>query len=477
MCFKKKVTVFLIAAFLVSVIFGGCVFGRNLGTGNKNRTESGFKKDYVPSEFVQADVESDTLQWFCSAYAIYTSHNRKDLGMIGGTAPENKEMHERAIKNALESGWGIKGHRSAVVKINKLLSGGHRKKYRELIADMKDERLLGIPQEEMEIAVYEDGENEELREYICAYHAYHEFGENAIDGWDYCRALQVLGDCYQADYISLEECLDVSLIVAKRLQSTFANWEDVCRSYLYGYYFWGHSSADTEWRWDIYKELAAMEDGPYTVPYDTELKENWKGVKGKSRDSSGTDLSEEDTTSEGTAVFTPKTDKKGRYILSTTDGKKKVSIGLPDDYECNEEWSSEDNLIFDYKLKEGSEKSYYESLSFRVEESEGSVAEEESFVSILKKEEAYWKKDSLYEDVQYTDTKEMKAGDHTVKYCSVSALTSAAEKICDKMWYVWFETSDGYTVYCSVLESTKDIKDRAVSKKKVKTFMSKIDDQ
>ena len=45
---------------------------------------------------------------------------------------------------------------------------------------------------------------------------YTQYGEHGMDGWDYSRALQVLGDCYLADYINLEECLDLSLPIAKK---------------------------------------------------------------------------------------------------------------------------------------------------------------------------------------------------------------------------------------------------------------------
>lgn len=48
---------------------------------------------YVPSAFTQADVDSDTVQWFCTAYAIYTEINNKDQGYIGGTSEENEEYY------------------------------------------------------------------------------------------------------------------------------------------------------------------------------------------------------------------------------------------------------------------------------------------------------------------------------------------------------------------------------------------------
>ena len=476
---RKRWFMLLFAVLLTPVLLGGCKAGGQTesGAGKKEKEESGFQKSYVPSEFVQADVESDTLQWFCSAYAIYTEYNRKDLGMIGGTSPENEEMHEFAIKNALDSGWGIQSHRSAVKTINKLLSGGHRKKYRELIADMKKEGLLGMSEEKMETAVYDTrDDNDEAWECIGAYHAYHEFGENGIDGWDYCRALQVLGDCYQADYISLEECLDESLIVAKKLQSTFANWEDICRSYLYGYYFWKHSEVDTEWRWEIYEQLNAMPDGPYTVPYDTKLEENWKGVKSvASGEKEGQKTEDgEESSSEDAGVFQPKKDQKGRYILTSPDKEKEVAVEMSDDYECNTEWSDEDTLVFDYKTEGNRKGISYESLSFYVAKSKDISEEDESFASLLKDDEKNWKKDSLYKKVQYMDTKKIKMGDYTVKYCCIGGLTNDEEESCDKLWHAWFRTSDGYTVSCLALEASYGMKDREVSKKKILDIMSRI---
>ena len=53
-----------------------------------------------------------------------------------------------------------------------------------------------------------------------------------------------LGDCYLADYINLEECLDLSLPIAKKLQSAFTSWEELADSYIYGYAFWQNETAD-----------------------------------------------------------------------------------------------------------------------------------------------------------------------------------------------------------------------------------------
>lgn len=480
MSIRKRIPVLLTGLLLALTALFGCASGKDAGAEGKSGTESGFQKKYVPSEFTQADVESDTVQWFCSAYAIYTQHNNKDLGMIGGTSPENKEMHERAIKEALDSGWGITSHRSAVNKVNKLLSGGHREKYREMIADMKEDGLLDLPEEEMEETVYQTVDEDDISEYFCAYHAYHEFGENALDGWDYCRALQVLGDCYQVDYISLEECLDESLIVAKKLKGTFANWEDMCKSYLYGYYFWGHDSVDTEWRWGIYEELNAMVDGPYKIPYDTELKENWKGVKGKSTEDSGEDTLQGEGFDGaeggfGETTYVPKTDEKGRYILPADDGEKEFVIGVPDGYECDTEWSAEDEVAFDYKVSEGDPGIYYASISYYAEKAD--PGSDDSMTLLVESNESSWKENTLYKEVRYSGVMETKVGDHTVKYCSLCGLYDTAQSKCDRQWAAWFETKDGYRVYCLAFETTDDAKPETVSEKTVQTFMSQVSER
>ena len=92
---------------------------------------------------------------------------------------------------------------------------------------------------------------------------YTQYGEHGMDGWDYSRALQVLGDCYLADYINLEECLDLSLPIAKKLQSAFTSWEELADSYIYGYAFWQNETADdveTKFRIQAYAELVEMEN-------------------------------------------------------------------------------------------------------------------------------------------------------------------------------------------------------------------------
>lgn len=238
-----------------------------------------FAESYVPSSKKQSDVDSATVQWICAAYSVYTQYNKKDLGCIGGVSQENGEMYQAAVKRALADGWRITDRESAIRQLDSLLEGGHREKYREFVHQMEQHDLLSLTEEELLGRV--DRENGDINEFQAVYRAYHAMGEKAVDAWDYSRALQVLGDCYQAEYISLEECLDQSLAVAKKLQEEFGSWDELCQSYLYGYHYWKKDDADyhlsaTAERWKVYEELKEMEQGPFSVPYDTELKESWK---------------------------------------------------------------------------------------------------------------------------------------------------------------------------------------------------------
>ena len=83
-----------------------------------------------------------------------------------------------------------------------------------------------------------------MRDNQDAHEMYTQYGEHGMDGWDYSRALQVLGDCYLADYINLEECLDLSLPIAKKLQSGIYELGRTGDSYIYGYAFWQNETAD-----------------------------------------------------------------------------------------------------------------------------------------------------------------------------------------------------------------------------------------
>ncbi|MCI8542429.1 MAG: DUF1266 domain-containing protein, partial [Lachnospiraceae bacterium] len=96
-------------------------------------------------------------------------------------------------------------------------------------------------------------------------------------GWDLCRATQLLGMMYLVKMIDREE-LDQEFSRAGRvIQQQFHSWDEMAESYLGGYEAWlartGHADAAqaAARRRNIFLNLKANPDGPYSVPWQTNL--------------------------------------------------------------------------------------------------------------------------------------------------------------------------------------------------------------
>ena len=352
------ITRLLSVATAVTVGLSFCACGATPEEPKENRREEAEQKDtekerkdaekasislegeYKPASFEQRDINSDTIRWMCSAYAIYSAYNDKSLEVVGGLAGDDREWYREEVKEALAGGWGIYDRKDVEDTLEDLLEEGHRKQYKEAVSELKKAEILELSFGEamVEIAGYDSLSEEEVCKYQTAYEAYQKYGENGIDGWDYCRALQILGDCYQAEYINLEECLDLSLPIAQELQKTYENWDGVAESYLYGYSFWKGERTDdydSQKRWEVYEELKNMESGPYTVPYDTKLENTWKdGAKAKEKED--------------------KDDAKAGYVSVKAGELGEVKVRLPEDYVWQEDFDSSTGMVlFEKENPEG----------------------------------------------------------------------------------------------------------------------------
>ena len=355
---KRMITRLLSVATAVTVGLSFCACGATPEEPKENRREEAEQKDtekerkdaekasislegeYKPASFEQRDINSDTMRWMCSAYAIYSAYNDKSLEVVGGLAGDDREWYRKEVKEALAGGWGIYDRKDVEDTLEDLLEEGHRKQYKEAVSELKKAEILELSSGEamVEIAGYDSLSEEEVCKYQTAYEAYQKYGENGIDGWDYCRALQILGDCYQAEYINLEECLDLSLPIAQELQKTYENWDGVAESYLYGYSFWKGERTDdydSQKRWEVYEELKNMESGPYTVPYDTKLENTWKdGAKAKEKED--------------------KDDAKAGYVSVKAGELGEVKVRLPEDYVWQEDFDSSTGMVlFEKENPEG----------------------------------------------------------------------------------------------------------------------------
>ncbi|BBF45114.1 putative tRNA ligase [Lachnospiraceae bacterium KM106-2] len=231
---------------------------------------------YQKSPFTQEDLNSDTIQWFCASYAIYTNMNLKKDDTIGGVTLDDTDSIQK-VKASLKDGWGITDRKTAIQSINWILEGGHRLNYRKTVKELKKKGWLSLSQKEYQKKV--KSFKQDYR-YLAIYKSYHAYQDYGIDGWDYSRAMQILGDCYVSGYINLKECLDQSLTIAKQLQSEFKSWKEVGQSYLYGYQYWKKTEteeikADYTYREEVYKLLLALPHGPYQIPFKTKLTATW----------------------------------------------------------------------------------------------------------------------------------------------------------------------------------------------------------
>lgn len=250
--FRKKSVVLLMAmAMLCSAVLGGC--------GASKKTEV-----------------SDTVKWFNASYAILTELNDWDYTMFGGM--KANEINKQLEIALLDEWWGVTDRASADETLDWILTEGHRTGFaedmlylEELESELEEEML-----DEERVFFYEylfDIEEDEAQYLADSYSMYKEYGENAIDGWDYCRALNLMGYYYIAGYYTEQEALDKSLEIAEQVQPMFGSWDELIDSYLRGYEYWAEESSDE--RRAVYEDLKTRDDNPFAVDYNTTLEKTW----------------------------------------------------------------------------------------------------------------------------------------------------------------------------------------------------------
>lgn len=103
-------------------------------------------------------------------------------------------------------------------------------------------------------------------------------------GWDLCRATQLLGMMYLVKMIDREELDREFSAAGKVIQQQFHSWDDMAESYLGGYGAWldrigSNGAQGMAIRRNIFEKLKANPDGPYSVPFRTDL--TWPAGNGK----------------------------------------------------------------------------------------------------------------------------------------------------------------------------------------------------
>lgn len=216
---------------------------------------------------------SDTVRWFNASYAILTELNGWDYTIFAGLRPT--QLNQKLEQASLEQWWGVTDRATADETLDWVLTEGHRLSFAEDAIYLEAIGLGDVDEADREGFMLQnfDMTTDEADYYVNTYEMYAEYGVHAIDGWDYCRALNLLSFFYLAGYYTEEEALDKSLEIAKDVQPLFDSWDELVDSYLRGYEYWAEESSEE--RRKIYKDLLNRKDNPYTVDYHTTLEKSW----------------------------------------------------------------------------------------------------------------------------------------------------------------------------------------------------------
>lgn len=216
---------------------------------------------------------TDTVKWINTTYAVLTASNNANLRLIGGY--KKNDSTKELVLGLLKDSWEVTDRKSADETLEWLLSAGQRTQYIDLMNQIKDSGVLTASKEDLQKTL---GENANYT--INMVEGYKKNGEKAIDAWDYCRAIQLLGFYYVADFYTEQEAMDKSLEIAKTLQQSYSSWEEMVDSYMCGYQFWQEDDASDEQsatyqRRQVYEKLKNSKENPYTIDWNLELTKTW----------------------------------------------------------------------------------------------------------------------------------------------------------------------------------------------------------
>lgn len=216
----------------------------------------------------------DTIRWVNASYAILTDLNGNDYTKFGGMPIT--ELNKQRSLATLELQWAVNDRESADSTLKWVLEEGHRTEFAasgKYLAEEIEMDVLGEEDYLPYILYISDLNEEEAQQIVNLYVMYKDYGEHAIDAWDYCRALSLLGFYYVAGYYTEEEALDKSLEIAKEFQPMYSSWDELVDSYLRGYEYWAEESSDE--RRAVYEDLKTREDNPFAVDYNVTLEKSW----------------------------------------------------------------------------------------------------------------------------------------------------------------------------------------------------------
>ena len=289
---NRKLAGILCLLLCMALLLPGCGGKEKTGSASTEEPQTsggeaeGSQEDAAGEEAPDGDAEAegdqeeessveltDTVRWFNASYAILTELNKWDYNVFAGL-PANDIVKEMEIQS-LEEWWSVTDRASADETLKWALEEGHRTNFAENMKMLEEDGLGNVAAEErLDFMLNNyDVTEEGAQSYVNAYGMYEQYGAGAIDGWDYCRAMNLVSFYYLAQYYTEEEALDQSLEIAKSIQELFTSWDDLVDSYLRGYEYWAEESSQE--RREVYEDLKSRPDNPYAVDFNTALEKTW----------------------------------------------------------------------------------------------------------------------------------------------------------------------------------------------------------
>lgn len=216
---------------------------------------------------------TDTIRWFNASYAVLTDLNGWDYNRFAGLAANDDVMAME--QKSLEEWWSVTDRATADSTLDWILTEGHRATFAEDMAYLEEAGIRDIAPQERSAFLLDQFEmtEDEAQNYAEMFGFYEQYGPDAIAGWDYCRAMNLMSFYYLAGYYTEQEALDTSLEIARTMQPLFESWDDLMSSYMRGNEYWAEESADE--RRALYEDLKTRQDNPYSVDFKMQLEKTW----------------------------------------------------------------------------------------------------------------------------------------------------------------------------------------------------------
>lgn len=175
--------------------------------------------DFFKTNKVNTAPENDTEKWILGTYAMWSTYYDGDWKYIAGCKKINIRSRS-SMRTMLLRDWAVSDKKELFDMVNHLM----------------------------------------------------QFFDIDTEAWDLCRACQILGMGFIADYITREEMVQHSLLVCHEMQKLFGSWDELYESYLKGFRDWKNDSGDgaeeaIRAREDICRKLKEAPDGPFTMPW------------------------------------------------------------------------------------------------------------------------------------------------------------------------------------------------------------------